>query len=231
MTEFCFLVFFIWICHIMLTHLIILRTITTTTIIIIIIIILLLWLLQLLMLPQPPFKPAYYTLVIIDLCKVLSSRLNIADFFSQSLRDCFSLQFYKDFNQFHLMFGADCFLILWLCNRLFLELFLQLLLEQFALSLKRLLIWIWSAEQDWSFASHTICMFQLSAISISGFIPLLRQHAAVHIIMFCVYLVFLPFPSLIVSTLKKVMSKLPLNLFAKVAIVKWFNLWSDRQYS
>jgi len=52
------------------------------------------------MLPQPPFKPAYYTLVIIDLCKVLSSRLNIADFFSQSLRDCFSftilyrLQFY-----------------------------------------------------------------------------------------------------------------------------------------
>jgi hypothetical protein len=80
------------------THLIILRTITTT--IIIIIIILLLWLLQLLMLPQPPFKPAYYTLVIIDLCKVLSSRLNIADFFSQSLRDCFfftilyRLQFY-----------------------------------------------------------------------------------------------------------------------------------------
>jgi len=27
------------------------------------------------------------------------------------------------------------------------------------------------------------------------------------------------------------MSKLPLSLFAKVAIVKLCNLWSDRQYS
>jgi hypothetical protein len=32
--------------------------------------------LQLLLLPNPPFKPIYYTLVIIDLCKVFLSCFN-----------------------------------------------------------------------------------------------------------------------------------------------------------
>lgn len=50
------------------------------------------YLLQLLMLPQPPFKPVYYTLVIIDLCKVQSSAHDIADFFVIEEFCCFNTQ-------------------------------------------------------------------------------------------------------------------------------------------